>query len=381
MNAFEFAAVAAPKENQANAKFQQEASLLLRQENAPGVETKIARTAGVVAEGTWEYAKANPGKIALRVGEGLLIGVAAATAPAWALEAGVIIGGGMLVKQAYDVITKSKPSLKIVWDQELHSKSEVQNAKQQVKSTVSPFIVDNVAMLGGGAVGAKTGRAVLAAASEARTAMLASQTPARTTLPEAPAPKPVTSLPPEAPTPAPKVDAAKSSQPPKSDTGGSGLEQLGPGPSGKPVKVTDLKNGERLTILEDGTEVLEGHNSRFVKEPDGRRIEETPGLKKIFEPDGTVFKEYPNEHIIMERPNGEVLELKSDGTYILERPGFAKRTVQSDGTWILEPKKGGKTIIHNDGSRFVESPDGKVTRKPDIVKTHNNRLPAEKNSH
>ncbi|MBS1994311.1 MAG: hypothetical protein JSS83_27555 [Cyanobacteria bacterium SZAS LIN-3] len=110
---------------------------------------KIEHLGLLAAHGAWEYIKKDSSGVAIKAAEGLAIGVAVATAPAWLGVAAGVAGVGLLGKEIYDKGKTLLPTIEIIWHDD-SSAADRKKAEEVFSTEVGTILVDSTAMIGVG---------------------------------------------------------------------------------------------------------------------------------------------------------------------------------------------------------------------------------------
>ena len=115
---------------------------------------KVEEIGLLAVHGAWEHIKNDKTSIAVKAVEGIAIGAAIMTAPAWIGVAAGVAGVGLLGKELYDKGKHVLPALEIVWDDKKPQNKLEEYRRQLAKETVSKelgsAIVDSAVMVGSG---------------------------------------------------------------------------------------------------------------------------------------------------------------------------------------------------------------------------------------
>lgn len=115
---------------------------------------KVEEIGLLAVHGAWEHIKNDKTSIAVKAVEGIAIGAAIMTAPAWVGVAAGVAGVGLLGKELYDKGKHVLPALEIVWDdkkpQNKLEEYRHQLAKETVSKELGSAIVDSAVMVGSG---------------------------------------------------------------------------------------------------------------------------------------------------------------------------------------------------------------------------------------
>lgn len=113
---------------------------------------KVEEIGLLAVSGAWEHIKNDKTSLAVKAVEGIAIGAAIMTAPAWVGVAAGVAGAGILGKELYEKGKHVLPALEIVWNDDKKPKSKLEEyrrnlARDTVSKELGSAIVDSAVIV------------------------------------------------------------------------------------------------------------------------------------------------------------------------------------------------------------------------------------------